>query len=193
MTNVNEYQFEEIAKLCEIARLCEVYKITAGDGDIDSCLSDYESLYKVWCKGMNRGIYRYEAEEGYCIEFVERVLYEATQKGYSSVQGVIEHIALGDLVGDIFHNEIVKQELVRMLTVPADFEDRHVSVDINLLKDALIKMNRLLIQEGEEVTIDGNMWEEAQNSLFIILDELQLTVSNESDFDTHEFVIVNKF
>lgn len=90
-TSVNNYQFEDIAKLCEISRLCESYNVTAGDGDIDSCLEEYNQLYTIWVNGMNNNIFISEEEEGYCIAFIERVLYDSVSKGITKLSDVIKN------------------------------------------------------------------------------------------------------
>lgn len=91
----------------------------------------------------------------------------------------------------ILENDIVKSELNRLESLIGTDDGRDDEVDIGILRDALVKIEKELFNENKYyVVVDGNMWEECHNSLWKILDEFNLEIDdNKSKYDYYEFAI----
>lgn len=91
---------------------------------------------------------------------------------------------------NIYENEVVKNELNRLESLIGT-DDRDVRYDINILKDALNKINSDLLNGDKQYTIiNGNMWSECHDSLDKIVYDLKLSYNDElSNYEYYEIAI----
>lgn len=95
----------------------------------------------------------------------------------------------------IYLNEVVIQELEKMDGLIGTDDGRHVESDIQILRDALDRIDSYLLKQHHDfVYVDGNMWSKASDSLDIILDEFNLEVADEpmSNYDDYKWAITFK-
>lgn len=90
----------------------------------------------------------------------------------------------------ILESNIVKTEITRIKTSVLDFAERNVNVDINVLKNALIEIEKLVLRKEKQVMIFTDMWDECHNSLDKIVVHFGLKYDlDNSKLDYHQLVV----
>ncbi|GAB6422907.1 hypothetical protein bcgnr5372_26860 [Bacillus luti] len=91
---------------------------------------------------------------------------------------------------NILEFDIVKTEITRIENAVLDFDGRDVNFDINVLKNALIEIGKLVLRKEKQVMILTDMWDECHNSLDKIVAHFDLKYDlDNSKLDYHQLVV----
>ncbi|WP_336769691.1 hypothetical protein [Bacillus bombysepticus] len=93
---------------------------------------------------------------------------------------------------NILESKIVKTEITRIKNAVLDFAERSVEVDINVLKNTLIEIEKLVLGKEKQVVIYTDMWDECHKSLDKIVEHFGFKYDlDNSKLDNHQLVVTN--
>lgn len=95
---------------------------------------------------------------------------------------------------NIFDNEVVKKEINKLEKLIVLADDREAKEDIQVLREALVRLDEELINGNEPFAIiECNMWAECHSSLSIILEEFDLRIDPHGEVvEEHDVFVVRK-